>query len=41
MAAKVVNVYTLSCGCGHNVSALDAERAKAAMLEHIGFAHHG
>lgn len=32
-------VFVVRCGCGHVTTALDQERSKAAMLDHLMFAH--
>lgn len=34
-----VPVFVVACGCGHVTTALDSERAKAAMLDHLMYAH--
>jgi len=36
-----VQIRMITCGCGHQATALDRDRAAAAMLDHITHSHGG
>lgn len=38
-STAVVEIAVIRCGCGHVVTAMDRERAKSAMLDHLVFSH--